>query len=143
MAPDEPASNLAQDPTGCILNSERMFIQMSSTINHEALGRHLREAREAAGVTQTQAHESIDASQPTYSRIEAGKRPLKGDELIILADRFGVRVAAITGLDRIRQRARFASRTDAPTASMDKMRDKLCAYLELDSYLDSQGVTVP
>lgn len=113
---------------------------MTKEVDHTALGKHLRAAREAAGVTQTQAQEAIGVSQPTYSRIEAGTRPLKGDELIQLADRFGVRVSSITSLSQIQERSRFAARTDTPEASMQVMRDKLASYLELDAYLTSNGI---
>ena len=40
----------------------------------------------------------------TYSEIETGDRALKGDELVQLADRFGVRAGAITGLAQVEQR---------------------------------------
>ena len=103
------------------------------------LAARLREARERAGVTQHEARAAIGVSQATYSRIENGERPLKGHELIQLADRFGMRVAAITNLPEVRERARFAARTDGTTAPMNAMRDKLISYLELDSYLTEQG----
>lgn len=104
------------------------------------LGRRVRDAREAAGVSQDEARKTIGVSQPTYSRIEAGDRPLKGDELVQLADRFGVRASAITGLPQVQSRARFAARTDGGTCAMTSMRDRLYAYLELDAYLTDQGI---
>lgn len=104
------------------------------------LGRRLREARVAAGVSQDTACNAIGVSQPTYFRIESGDRPLKGDELVQLADCFGIRAAAITGLDEVRERVRFAARTDGDSCPMTVMRERLYAYLELDSYLSSQGI---
>lgn len=104
------------------------------------LGRRLREARELAGESQIAAANAIGVSQPTYYRIESGDRPLKGDELIQLADFLGIRAAAITGLVEARERARFAARTDGGSSPMATMRERLYAYLELDSYLTSQGV---
>ncbi|SNY72242.1 Helix-turn-helix domain-containing protein [Paractinoplanes atraurantiacus] len=104
------------------------------------LGQRLREAREAAGISQDTARKAIGVSQPTYFRIENGDRPLKGDELVQLADCFGTRAAAITGLAEIRERARFAARTDGDFCPMAAMRERLYAYLELDSYLTSQGI---
>jgi transcriptional regulator with XRE-family HTH domain len=109
-------------------------------VDMKALGRRVREAREAAGVSQDEARKAIDVSQPTYSRIETGDRLLKGDELVQLADCFGVRAAAIAGLAEVRKRARFAARTDGGSSSMAAMRERLYAYLELDSYLTSQGI---
>lgn len=107
----------------------------------QEIGRRVREAREAAGISQDEARKAIGVSQPTYSRIEAGGRLLKGDELVALADCFGVRAAAITGLAQVRERARFAARTDGGSSSMAVMRERLYAYLELDSYLTGQGIT--
>ena len=109
-------------------------------VDMKDLGRRVREAREAAGVSQDAARKAIDVSQPTYSRIESGDRPLKGDELVQLADCFGVRAAAITGLAEVRERARFAARTDGGSSPMAAMRERLYAYLELDAYLTSQGI---
>lgn len=109
-------------------------------VNMKELGRRVREARETAGVSQNDAAKAIEVSQPTYYRIESGDRPLKGDELIQLADFFGIRAAAITGLGEVRERARFAARTDGGSSPMATMRERLYAYLELDSYLTSQGM---
>jgi DNA-binding XRE family transcriptional regulator len=109
-------------------------------VNMKELGRRVREAREAAGASQNDAAKAIEVSQPTYYRIENGDRPLKGDELIQLADLFGIRAAAMTGLAEVRERAHFAARTDGGSSPMATMRERLYAYLELDSYLTSQGI---
>lgn len=109
-------------------------------VDMKALGRRVREVREAAGISQDEARTALGVSQPTYSRIEAGERPLKGDELVLLADRLGVRASAITGLPGVRERARYAARTDGTAASMDGMRERLYALLELDAYLTDQGI---
>lgn len=112
----------------------------SQVLDAIALGRRLREVREAAGVSQDAARATIAVSQPTYSRIEAGQRILKGDELVALADLFGVRAASIVGEARLRERAQYAARTDGSQPEMTAMRVRLYAYLELDSYLTSQGI---
>ena len=109
-------------------------------IDHVTLGRRLRDMREAAKVSQDEAREAIGVSQPTYSRIEAGERPLKGDELVVLADRFGVRAGAIIGVAKLQERVHYAARTDGSQPQMVIMREKLHAYLELDAYLTDQGV---
>lgn len=132
---------------------------MPTGMHRKQLAARVREAREAAGISQDQARKAIDVSQPTYSRIESGDRALRGDELVQLADCFGVRAAAITGLADVRERARFAARTeggparteggpaftdgaraDGNPAPMAAMRERLYAYLELDSYLTDQGI---
>jgi len=109
-------------------------------VDMRELGRRLREAREAAGISQDTACRAIGVSQPTYFRIESGDRLLKGDELVQLADCFGIRAAAITGLTEVRERARFAARTGGDFSPMAAMRERLYAYLELDSYLTGQGI---
>lgn len=110
-------------------------------ITHTALGSRLREVRESRNVTQEEACDAIGVSQPTYSRIESGERPLKGDELIILADRIGVRVSSLTGYLEAEELAKFAARSDGSMATMDVLKSKLLAYLELDSYLADQGIS--
>lgn len=101
----------------------------------------VREVREQQDISQEAAARALGISQPTYSRIEDGTRELKGDELVILADLFGVRVATITGVAAVRERVRYAARTDGSSSDMLAMRERLCAYLELDNYLTDQGVT--
>jgi transcriptional regulator with XRE-family HTH domain len=109
-------------------------------VDHATLGARIREVRELRGISQGQAARALDVSQPTYSRIESGDRPLAGDELVILADLFGVRAAAIVGIPELRKQARFAARTDGTSPAMETMREKLYAYLELDAYLTAQGI---
>lgn len=121
------------------MNSLRGVIQM--TVDRVVLGLRLREVRETAGVSQDEARKAIDVSQATYSRVESGDRSLTGDELVLLADRFGVRAAAITGVALVREQARYAARTDGTSSGMEAMREKLYAYLELDCYLSNQGIT--
>jgi transcriptional regulator with XRE-family HTH domain len=110
------------------------------TFNSVDVGRRLREVRDAAGVSQDAAADAIGVSQATYSRLESGERVLRGDELVVLADTFGVRAAAIVGAVAVREQARFAARTDGSASPMAAMREKLYAYLELDSYLAGQGI---
>lgn len=112
----------------------------AETVDHEAVGRRVRELREARGVEVSVITEALQISQPTYSRVEGGKRPLKGHEFVLLADLLGVRASAIVELPRIRARVRCAARTDGTEAGMEAMNDRLCAYLELDSYLTDQGI---
>lgn len=104
-----------------------------------SLGHRIRAARTAVGITQETAADALDLSQPTYSRIEAGERLLTGPELITLADLFEIRVGALLAYPEIQARARFAARTSGESADMGRMKERLCAYLELDAYLTAQG----
>jgi transcriptional regulator with XRE-family HTH domain len=105
------------------------------------LHERIQAVRSRLRISQADAGQALGMSQPTYSRVEDGSRPLKGSELVRLADAFGVRVAAITGIADVSDRARYAARTDGSQAGMVKMRDHLYAYLELDAYLTEQGFT--
>ncbi|WP_179229108.1 helix-turn-helix domain-containing protein [Parenemella sanctibonifatiensis] len=105
-----------------------------------SMGQRIRAASEAAGASQEEARRAIGVSQPTYSRLEAGTRPVAGDELVALADRFGVRASTIAGLADVEARVCYAARTDVPTSTMAAMRERLFDYLELDAYLTDQGV---
>jgi hypothetical protein len=64
-------------------------------------------------MSQDKARNAINVSQPTYSCIEAGERPLNGDEVVTLADLFGVRAAAITGVAKLQERARYSAASTA------------------------------
>lgn len=110
------------------------------SVDAVALGRRVRELREQKRISQDEARRAIEVSQPTYSRIESGERIIKGDELVILADLFGVRAAAITGYTHVREHARYAARTDGTSSTMTQMRERLYACLELDDYLTGQGI---
>lgn len=107
------------------------------------LNERLRAVRERVHVSQKAAGSAIGLSQPTYSRIEDGERPLKADDLVLLAEAFGVRVSAITGLAEVGDRTRYAGRTDGSEADMTTLRYHLYAYFELDGFLARQGFSAP
>ena len=105
------------------------------------LGSRIREARLRAGISQEDMAALLGVSQPTYFLIESGARALKGDELVMIADRLGVRAAALTGLTTLRHQARFAARADEADTPLDVLRHRLEEYLELDAYLADHGIT--
>src|SRR5437899_2123615 len=53
------------------------------------LAARLRQAREHAGLTQEQAADYLGISRPAIAEIEAGKRAVKSDELVRLAELYG------------------------------------------------------
>lgn len=110
------------------------------SVSAQALGKRIAEVRKAAGISQAQAAQAIEVSQPTYHRIEVGERVLKGAELVQLADLFGVRVSLLAGVPAIEQRVRFAARTSGASSAMASMRQRLHEYLELDAYLTDHGI---
>ena len=52
----------------------------------------LKEAREAAGLTQGQVARRLDLHRPTISEIEAGRRKVSAQELAAMAELYGVSV---------------------------------------------------
>lgn len=58
-------------------------------ITQEELGRRIRSAREACGLTQEQVAADLDVSRPTVAQIEAGNRAVSSLELDQLAHLFG------------------------------------------------------
>jgi len=59
------------------------------SITQAELGRRLREAREACGMTQAQVGQHLGLSRPTVAQIELGNRAISGLELSRLAYLFG------------------------------------------------------
>lgn len=97
------------------------------------------QARQAAGLSQRDLIERTGLSQSVISRIETGARGPKMDELIALAGATGSTLAEITGDSPVRQRLLCAARADQGSG-MHLARRELTFYLELDAYLDDQGV---
>lgn len=51
-------------------------------LNNQQLGRRLRLVRQAAALTQEDLAEKISLYGPTVSKIEAGSRPIRAEELV-------------------------------------------------------------
>lgn len=62
----------------------------------EKIASRLRTAREAAGLSQGQAAKLLTMHRPTISEIEAGRRKVSGEELIVFAELYGVTVDWLT-----------------------------------------------
>lgn len=97
-------------------------------------------ARKAARLSQRTLAARTGISQATLSRILSGDRTAKMPEIILIADAVGCTVAQLTGTD-VARRVECAARS-ANGASMDSMRQRLIHFLELDAYLDDQGILV-
>lgn len=63
----------------------------------KAIAARLRSAREMAGLSQAQAAQELGLHRPSVSEMEAGRRSVATDELIQLADLYGVSVSWVTG----------------------------------------------
>jgi transcriptional regulator with XRE-family HTH domain len=102
-------------------------------------GERIERAREATGLSQRALASATGISQSTLSRIISGDRPAKMPELVVIAAATGRTIAELTGQSQIAKRVKCAARATSGS-SMEAMRQELVHYLELDAYLDDQGI---
>ena len=63
----------------------------------DAIAARLRSAREAAGLSQGQVARKMELHRPAISEIEAGRRRVSAEELVVFAELYGVSVEWISG----------------------------------------------
>ncbi|QNE19144.1 helix-turn-helix transcriptional regulator [Kribbella qitaiheensis] len=102
--------------------------------------RRIAEAREAAKLSQRQLATRSGIAQATLSRIEQGTRAAKMNEIVILADVLGCTISELTGLSSVQERLQCVARA-TDDADMKTMYSELSHYLELDAYLEDQGIS--
>ena len=103
------------------------------------VGTLVERARVAAGLSQRALADETGISQSTLSRIISGDRAAKMPELVAIAWATGHTVAQLTSAGTVADRARFAARA-TNDSGMDRMREALLHFLELDDYLDDQAI---
>ena len=102
----------------------------------------IEQARVMAGIdSDRQLAERAGISQPTFSRIMSGKRRPKANELVAIAGATGCTLAQLSGSSTVADRAQYAARS-TNGAEMDRMRRQLLHFLELDAYLEDQGIGI-
>ena len=69
---------------------------MSDAPSKAGLSARLRQARDAAGLTQAQVAKKLDVHRPALSEIEAGRRRVTVEELAAMAELYGVSVEWLT-----------------------------------------------
>ncbi|MEU2005825.1 helix-turn-helix domain-containing protein [Rhodococcus sp. NPDC019627] len=104
-----------------------------------AVGALIDRARDDARLSQRSLADATGIAQATLSRIIAGTRAAKVNELVAIAAATGCTVAELTGASTVAGRVQCAARA-TNGASMEDMRRALVHYLELDAYLDDQGI---
>lgn len=104
-----------------------------------SVGKRIERALEAANMSQRSLAQKTGISQPTLNRIINGSRAVKVNELVAIATATGCTIAELTGTSTVADRVEFAARA-TNGASVERMRDILLHYLELDAYLDDQGI---
>ncbi|WP_080733300.1 helix-turn-helix domain-containing protein [Rhodococcoides fascians] len=92
-----------------------------------------------AGMSQRSVSSLTGISQPTLSRVIAGTRAAKTNELLALARATGCTVAELSGGSTVAGRVQCAARS-TNGAGMEEMRARLLHFLELDAYLEDQGI---
>ena len=105
----------------------------------ETIGQRLERARAAAGLSQRALAERTGISQSTLSRIEAGDREARTTEVLVIARATGHTVTQLTGVSEVAARLECVARS-TNGSQMEAMRQRLIHFLELDAYLDDQGI---
>lgn len=106
------------------------------------LGDRIKRARATWDRSQRDLEAETGISQATLSRIESGERPAKMNEVLSLSWALGYTVAELTGHSPVRERVECAARA-GDGADMAAMQEELTHFLELDAYLDEQGILQP
>jgi transcriptional regulator with XRE-family HTH domain len=99
-------------------------------------------ARTRAGVGQRELARRTGIAQTILSRIEAGERSVKANELASIAWALGCTVSELTRISPVRGRALCVARA-SEGSDMEGIRSELIHYLELDAYLEDQGIPQP
>lgn len=103
------------------------------------VGALIERARVAAGLSQRALADATGISQSTLSRIISGDRAPKMAEVMEIAWATGHTVAQLTGAKTVADRVECAARA-TNDSSMDRMREALLGFLELDDYLADQAI---
>ena len=103
------------------------------------VGAQIDRARVAAGLSQRALADATGISQPTLSRIISGDRTAKMPEIVTIAWATGHTVAQLTGATTMADRAQCAARA-TNDSDMDRMREALLHFLELDEYLNDHAI---
>ena len=105
----------------------------------KAIASRLRLSREMAGLTQGQVARSLDWHRPTVSEIEAGRRKVSAEELLVLAEVYGVNVPWIVG-ERDEHSSLAADRVKLAARELSKLRQEdLDRVLQLVQALRASG----
>jgi transcriptional regulator with XRE-family HTH domain len=105
------------------------------------IGAAIESACEAAQLSQRALEDRTGISQSTLSRILSGRCLAKMTEIIQIADATGCTVGQLTET-AIADGVQCAARA-MDSAAMDKMRQRLLHFIELDAYLDNQAIPAP
>lgn len=103
------------------------------------IGRQIRKLRVAAGLEAKQLAEEVGLDPTAISKIEAGRRAVKTDELMNIADSLGVSPLAFLEPNSVLARLQVAARST--TDQLDyTLHRRLTALAELDNVLSAGGI---
>lgn len=102
-------------------------------------GALIERARLAAGLSQRALADVTGISQSTLSRIISGDRAVKMPEVVLIAQATGHTVAQLAGTGTVADRVQCAARA-TNDSGMERMREALLDFLELDDYLNDQAI---
>src|SRR5260221_13935532 len=98
---------------------------MALTIRPDVLGSRLRAARTAASLTQEQAAQAVGLARTTLLAMEAGKRPVRPEEIRAFSALYRVREGELLSGSRqpLDLAVKFRSSGQDPSASSDSAKD--------------------
>lgn len=103
------------------------------------VGKQIRKLRVAAGLEAKQLAEEVGLDPTAISKIEAGRRAVKTDELVNIADSLGVSPLAFLEPNSLLARLQVAARST--TDQLDyTLHRRLTALAELDNVLSAGGI---
>lgn len=123
-----------------------IILCMITSKNTRELGQNLKLAREQRGLRQEDAAEIINVARTTLTAIEQGKRQIKNDELIQLAEAYGRTVSDFVRPRPAAREFRVQFRGPSQTVNVEQARIKhsenefqdLCRdYLELEEIMNA------
>lgn len=117
-------------------------VTLSSAGTSRTIGERIKRARSLWDRSQRDLTAETGLSQSTLSRIENGQREPRLNELLSLSWALGYTLAELTGHSPVGDRLLCAARADLD-GDMGTMQDELTHFLELDSFLEDQGVGQP
>ena len=103
------------------------------------VGTLIERARLTAGLSQRALADVTGISQSTLSRIISGDRAAKMPEIMLIAQGTGYTGAQLTGTGTVADRIQCAARA-TNDSGMERIRETLLRFLELDDYLDDQAI---
>ena len=109
-------------------------------VSYKVIGRHIRDARKAKGLTQEQFAERLDMSALHYGRLERGDRPASLEQIARIADDLGISTLSLLSgsltheplfadptADSIAFVERLSRMTSACTAQELETLEEICA----------------